>query len=144
MNIKLEELPLNINNGNNKNPGNMFSLLTNSVEVYYIIYNFHKKTIIKMGSSKAIGKNNNKMGSIHAEELAIKYCLKYDKKKKYQIYIWKWSNNGSIKEKFCCSRCCLLINKYNFTNKIFTFKNNKKISAYTKYPTISLYYLINK
>ena len=96
-----------------------------------------------MGSSKAVGKNNSHIGSIHAEELAIKYCLKYDKKNKYKIYIWKWGNGGNIKDKYCCRRCCLLLNKYKFTNKIFTFKNNKHIKAYTDNPSVSLYYLMN-
>ena len=54
-----------------------------------------------MGSSKALGINNNRKGSIHAEEIAIKYCLKYDKKNKYKIYVWKWCNSGNIKTKFC-------------------------------------------
>ena len=79
-----------------------------------------------MGSSKALGINNSRKGSIHAEELAIKYCLKYDKKNKYKIYVWKWGNQGNIKTKFCCNRCCSLIEKYNFYNKIFTFKDNEK------------------
>tara|TARA_B100000900_G_C20268605_1_gene589032 strand:- start:98 stop:400 length:303 start_codon:yes stop_codon:yes gene_type:complete len=96
-----------------------------------------------MGSSKALGINNSRKGSIHAEELAIKYCLKYDKKNKYKIYVWKWGNRGNIKTKFCCNRCCSLIEKYNFYNKIFTFKDNEKISAYTDNPPSSLYYIMN-
>ena len=96
-----------------------------------------------MGSSKALGINNNRKGSIHAEEIAIKYCLKYDKKNKYKIYVWKWGNSGNIKTKFCCNRCCMLINKYNFHNKVFTFQNGKKIKAFTDNPHTSLYYLMN-
>jgi|TARA_B110000495_G_C22536519_1_gene325818 hypothetical protein len=139
----LEDLPINIKNLYVKNPKNMFSLLTNSVEVYYIIYNSHKKTIVNMGSSKAIGKNNNRIGSIHAEELAIRFCLKNDKKNKLKIFIWKWTNSGALKSKYCCYRCSLLIKKYNMCNKIFTFNENGKETAFITNPQNSLYYIMN-
>ena len=41
--MNLESIPLKIKNGNNKNPENMFSLLTNSVEVYYLIFRSQQK-----------------------------------------------------------------------------------------------------
>ena len=144
MKNNLEDLPLKINNLRYKNPKKLFSSLTNTVEVHYIIYNISKNKIIKMGSSKAICENNYKLGSIHAEEQAIKYCLKYDKKNKYKIFIWKWSNTGYLREKYCCYRCTLLINKYKMSNKFFTFNNNKVCSAVISNPNNSLFFLMNK
>ena len=92
-----------------------------------------------MGSSKALGINNSRKGSIHAEELAIKYCLSNNKKNnKFKIFIWKFNKGQKIKPAICCSSCTHLAKKYNFTNKIFTIENNVIKCAIVSNPKPSL------
>lgn len=76
--------------------------------------------------------------SIHAEELAIKYCLKNNLSSKYCIYIWRWSKDGRIKSTDSCHSCTHLAKKYNFTDRIFTFQNGNIISAIVENPQFSI------
>jgi len=96
--------------------------------------------VIKFGSSRACGCNYHK-SSIHAEEEAIRYCLK-NKNKNYKIIIWKWGKDGKVRDKYCCHGCTKMIKKYGYENNIFTIKNNQLISAVEENPEISLTYKI--
>ena len=100
-------------------------------------YDRKKKIIVKSGSCRANGYSSSKI-TCHAEELAIKYCNKYDNKQKYNIYIWRYGITGNIKTTTCCKSCTKLAKKYNFTNRIYTFKNNHIIKAVIDNPKISL------
>ena len=114
----------------------MFHLSTCNVSVHWIILS-KKKNIVKFGSSRAISKGHQK-SSFHAEEMAIKYCIKQKLSPKYNIIIWRWSKNGDIKPKECCSSCVNLAKKFNFTDRIFTFENGKIVSAVTDCPCMSI------
>ena len=85
-------------------------------------YNEKKRNIVKFGASKPLVVGKSKI-SIHAEELAIKFCLSQKLDAKYTIYIWRWSKDGKLKPKYCCSSCTNLAKKYKFTDRIFTFDN---------------------
>ena len=104
-------------------------------------YDPKRKNILDFGSSRACGCNHNKI-SIHAEQNAINYCRKNDKRKNYEIYIWRYSKKGKIKHKYSCSSCTKLAHKYNFQNKIFTFYESEKYSAIIDNPPLSLCYEI--
>jgi len=81
--------------------------------------------------------------SIHAEQKAIEYCRKNDKRNRYQIYISRYSRNGFHKPTMCCSACSILVHKYNFENRIFTINEDDEIiSAINDNPEISLAYKI--
>ena len=103
-------------------------------------YDPKRKIILKYGSSRPCGHNHSKK-SIHCEDIAINYCRNIDKK--LNIYIWKYNVNGEIKPAYCCYRCTLLANKYNYTNKIYTFNNNEIISGIVDNPVLSLGYIMN-
>jgi len=104
-------------------------------------YDPSKKRIIAFGSSKPCGINSNK-SSIHAEETALKFCLKNDKNNRYQIYISRYTKTGHHKCTSCCKSCTQLLKKYNFQDKVFTFENNKIISAIVENPGLCLAYQI--
>lgn len=100
-------------------------------------YDRKQKIIVKNGACRANGYTSSKI-TIHAEELAIKYCRQFDKKNKYDIYIWRYGKEGNIKTTTCCKSCTKLANKYNFQNRIFTFKDGEVIDAIIENPSISL------
>ena len=100
-------------------------------------YDRKKKIIVKSGACRANGNSSSKI-TCHAEELAIKYCRKYDKKNKYDIYIWRYGKSGDIKTTSCCKACTKLAHKYDFQNRIFTFKDDNPISAIIENPQVSL------
>ena len=100
-------------------------------------YDRKKKIIVKTGSCRANGNISSKITS-HAEELAIKYCRRFDHKNKYDIYIWRYGKAGNIKTTTCCKSCTKLANKYNYTNRIYTFDNNNIINAIIDNPAVSL------
>ena len=104
-------------------------------------YDPNRKNIINFGSSRACGCNHNKI-SIHAEQNAINYCRKNDKKKKLEIYIWRYSKDGNIKSAHCCHSCTKLIKKYNYQDRVFTFDKENIESALVDDPQISLGYKI--
>jgi hypothetical protein len=104
-------------------------------------YDPKRKIILKKGSSRACGINNRSI-SIHAENNAINYCLKKKLPKRCKIYIWRWSKSGEIKPARCCNACTILVNKYNFNDRIFTFNNYKEETALSDNPGISLGYKI--
>ena len=105
-------------------------------------YDPKRKTIVKKGSSRACGKNFNRI-SIHAEQKAIEWCRNNDIRNRYQIYIWRYSKQGTLKSAHCCNACSQLVSKYNFKNRIFTFDNNNSCSpAMIDNPEISLGYKI--
>ena len=114
---ELEEFPLPLSNP--VDISSVFCYTNVAVSVNYYIYDPRRKTIIKFGSSKPCGKNNRR-SSIHAEQIAINYCLKHDKRKKYIIIISKFTKDGKHKKKTSCVSCSQLIKKYNFQNRIFT------------------------
>ena len=110
----------------------LYNIDTCTVAVAYCIYDKKKKIIVKKGTSRACGLNHPKI-SIHAEEKCISYCRSNDKnRRKYEIYIWRYSKNGTVKPVFSCFGCSRIISKYNYENKVFTFENDKKISAMGK------------
>ena len=104
---------------------------------YIAFYDRKKKIIVKSGSCRANGNSSSKI-TCHAEEQAIKYCNKYDKKNKYDIYIWRYSKTGEIKKTSCCKSCTKLANKFNFTNRIYTFDNDNIVNAIIDNPKVSL------
>jgi len=107
-----------------------------------MFYDPKRKTIVDYGSSRACGENHNRF-SIHAEQKAIHYCLKNDKKNRYKIFISRYSRIGDHKTAFCCSSCTKLAKKFHFQNKIFTFNGKlETISAIIDNPELSLAYKI--
>ena len=104
-------------------------------------YDPKRKNILDFGSSRACGCNHNKI-SIHAEQNAINYCRKNDKKGKYEIYIWRYSRDGDIKVANCCNGCTKLVKKYGYSNRVYTFDNGKKCKAIIDNPQVSLGYKI--
>ena len=118
----------------------LFSFINYSVSVNFYIYDKRRKTIVHYGSSKPCGRNNRR-SSIHAEQLAIEYCLKHDKRQKYIIIISKFTKDGKHKSKTSCASCCQLIQKYNFQNRIFTIDvDNQMVSAMSSKPEMCLAY----
>ena len=105
-------------------------------------YSLQKKCIVSFGSSRPCGCNHNKISSIHAEQKALNYCRENDKKNKYEIYIWRYSKDGKIKSAYCCNGCTKIINKYGYTNKVYTFDNDNICNAIVDNPQISLGYKI--
>ena len=98
--------------------------------------------IVTFGSSKPCGVNHSR-ASIHAEQLALRYCLKYDKRKRYEIYISRYDRKGFHKAKPCCNACCKLITKHGYHKRIFTVTGaNEIISAIPEVPETSLAYKI--
>ena len=104
-------------------------------------YDPKRKNILDFGSSRACGCNHNKI-SIHAEQNAINYCRKNNKKNKLEIYIWRYSKDGNIKSAHCCYSCTKLVKKYNYQDRVFTFDKENIESALVDDPQISLGYKI--
>ena len=104
-------------------------------------YDPKRKNILNFGSSRACGCNHNKI-SIHAEQNAINYCRKNNKKNKLEIYIWRYSKDGNIKSAHCCHSCTKLVKKYNYQDRVFTFDKENIESALVDDPQISLGYNI--
>ena len=104
-------------------------------------YDPKRKNILDFGSSRACGCNHNKI-SIHAEQNAINYCRKNDKRKNYEIYIWRYTKDGDLKSAHCCHSCTKLIHKYGFQNRVYTFDNENIINAIIDNPQVSLGYKI--
>ena len=104
-------------------------------------YDPKRKNILDFGSSRACGCNHNKI-SIHAEQNAIDYCRKNDKRKNFEIYIWRYTKDGDLKSAHCCHSCTKLINKYGFQNRVYTFDDDNIINAVVDNPQVSLGYKI--
>lgn len=104
-------------------------------------YDPKRKNILDFGSSRACGCNHNRI-SIHAEQNAINYCRKNDKRNNYIIYIWRYTKDGDLKSAHCCHSCTKLINKYGFQNRVYTFLDNNIINAVIDNPQVSLGYKI--
>ena len=104
-------------------------------------YDPKRKNILDFGSSRACGCNHNKI-SIHAEQNAINYCRKNDKRKNYEIYIWRYTKDGDLKSAHCCHSCTKLINKYGFQNRVYTFDDDNIVDAVVDNPQVSLGYKI--
>ena len=132
-NIPLKQYPKKINN--------LFAKETCKVAVNYWIYDKRKRIIVHSGSSRACGCNHHKT-SIHAEQIALEYIKKHKKNRNLQIYIWKWDKCGELKSAYCCVSCKQLLTKYNYENNIFTFKNDKIVTAIIENPSLSLGYMI--
>ena len=106
-------------------------------------YDPKRKTIVNFGNSRACGINHNK-SSIHAEQRAIEYCRKNDKRNKYKIYIGRYAKDGHLKPAYCCHSCSQLAKKYNFEDRVFTLDNNNFVSALKDNPMVSLAYQIKR
>ena len=104
-------------------------------------YDPKRKNILDFGSSRACGCNHNRI-SIHAEQNAINYCRKNNKKNKLEIYIWRYSKDGNIKSAHCWYSCTKLVKKYNYQDRVFTFDKENIESAIVDNPQISLGYKI--
>ena len=104
-------------------------------------YDPKRKRILDFGNSRACGLNHSK-SSIHAEQFAIEYCRKYDKRNKYKIYIGRYAKDGHLKPAYSCRSCTQLAKKYNFENRIFTLENDNFVSALKDNPMVSLAYQI--
>ena len=100
-------------------------------------YDPKRKNILDFGSSRACGCNHNKI-SVHAEQNAINYCRKNEKRNKLEIYIWRYSKDGTIKSAHCCHACTKLVKKYNYQDRVFTFQNHKLCPAVVDNPPLSL------
>lgn len=119
----------------------LFAIETCKVAVNYWIYDKRKRIVVHCGSSRPCGCNHHKT-SIHAEQRAFEYLRNHIKNKNLHIYIWKWGKCGDLKPAYCCISCKKLLMKYNYQDKIFTFENDKVISAITENPNLSLGYMI--
>jgi len=53
-------------------------------------------------------------------------------------YTWRYGKKGDIKTTNCCKSCTKLANKFNYTNRIYTFENNKVKKAVVDNPSVSL------
>lgn len=104
-----------------------------------MFYDPKLKKIVACGGSRPCGHNHGKP-SLHAEQIAINYCLKNDKRNRYKIFISKFDNMGNHRTTFCCHACTKVAKKYNMENRIFTFTDEKIISAMKKDPELSLGY----
>ena len=104
-------------------------------------YDPKRKNILDFGSSRACGCNHTKI-SIHAEQNAINYCRKNEKRNKLEIYIWRYSKDGNIKSAHCCHSCTKLVKKYNYQDRVFTFDKENIESAIVDEPQLSLGYKI--
>tara|TARA_Y100001980_G_C14280934_1_gene115428 strand:- start:153 stop:521 length:369 start_codon:yes stop_codon:yes gene_type:complete len=104
-------------------------------------YDPKRKNILDFGSSRACGCNHNRI-SIHAEQNAIDYCRKNDKRKNFEIYIWRYTKDGDLKSAHCCHSCTKLINKYGFQNRVYTFDDDNIVDAIVDNPQVSLGYKI--
>ena len=83
---------------------------------HYRLKDPKKKRIVDYGSSRPCGSNMNRF-SIHAEQKAIEFCRKNDKRNRYQIYISRYNKKGEHKPTMCCPACKILVNKYQYENK---------------------------
>lgn len=121
-----DKIPLDI-----RNKKNLFiSYETLNVVVYSFVYNNKKKILKAYFESTALPKNSSYgRKSLHAEELALKYLIKeklmHDKD--YNIYIFKFNNQISLKTKFSCERCSKILKSHYLENRVFTFDHNAKI-----------------
>ena len=131
----IEPLPLVLKT-NDKLNIHVFSDTTN-VCVRYCLYERKKKRIIKLSENRANGYGSSKITN-HAEECAIKDLINLDPKNKCDIYIWRYGKTGDIKTSTCCKSCTKLANKYNYQNRIFTFKDDEIINAVVDNPSVSL------
>lgn len=104
-------------------------------------YDPKKKIILECGNSRACGCNHNKI-SIHAEQKAIEYCRKHDKRRKYKIFIGRYAKDGHLKPAYCCHACSQLVTKYEFQDRIFTLDKGSFVNAIKDKPEISLGYKI--
>ena len=130
-NIPLKCIPVNINK---------FSHHNCAVAVNYWIYDKRRKKIVDFGSSRPCGLNHTK-SSIHAEQIAINYCRTHHKNNNLQIIIWRWNKYGKIKSVHSCHACLKLIQKYNYQDNVFTYEDDKIISA-TQSPYMTIGYKI--
>ena len=68
--------------------------------------------------------------SIHAEQLAIEYCRKHDKRNKFKIYIGRYAKDGHLKPAYCCRACSQLVTKYKYQDRgIFTLNEGEFVTA---------------
>jgi len=122
----------------------LFSYKTCAVAVNYYVVDPKRKMIVSFGSSKPCGFNHNR-SSIHAEQRAIYYCLAHDRNHRYQIYISRYSRQGTHKPIFCCAACDQLVKKYQFQDRVYTVTEDHEIlSALSENPRTSLAHKIKQ
>lgn len=134
--FNLEEPPLILKN-NSGSFHNIYSKEVCDVAVIWLVYDKKKKIILAKGESRPCGLNH-KRSSIHAEQLGLNYCFNYPNKKHLIIIIWRYSKDGKIKPKYSCNACTKLLNKFNFKDRVFTFKNDELCPAVIDNPPLSL------
>lgn len=137
-----DKIPLDI-----RNKKNVYILYeTLDVAVHAFLYNHKKKILQSYFESTSLPKNScYGRKSLHAEELALKYLIKEKliHNKDYNIYIFKFNKQQSLKSKFCCERCSNILKSHYLEKRVFTFDKNKKIiPAIIKNPQKSIAYLI--
>lgn len=84
--------------------------------------------ILDFGNSRPCGCNHNK-SSIHAEQLAIEFCRKHDKRNKFKIFIGRYAKDGHLKPAYCCRACSQLVTKYKYQDRIFTLNEGEFVPA---------------
>lgn len=89
-----------------------------------------------MGTSRPNGINTYHT-TIHAEIQAVKSLYSNPNKHKLQILLWRVNKDGSVVPAYSCLCCSKYIIKKNLEHKVFTFHNEKKISALIKDPELS-------
>ena len=89
--------------------------------------------ILDFGNSRPCGCNHNK-SSIHAEQLAVEFCRKHDKRNKFKIYIGRYAKDGHLKPAYCCRACSQLVTKYNYQDRVFTLNEGEFVTALTNEP----------
>tara|TARA_Y100000389_G_C17431290_1_gene502807 strand:- start:1287 stop:1742 length:456 start_codon:yes stop_codon:yes gene_type:complete len=87
--------------------------ISNNAGVKYIVCN--NKTILFVGESRILGECHNRpLDAMHAEENAIRKCLKANINfKNIRILIWK-ENCSCVKAAFSCNWCKKFIQKIGF------------------------------
>ena len=58
------------------------------------------------------------------------------------IFIWRFDNKLNIKPCYSCHSCTVLLKKYGYDKKVFTFEKSKIVSAIISNPGLSLSYKI--
>lgn len=133
-------MALPLKSKHNVDISNLYDKYTCKVCVNYVLYDKKKKTILKYSSSRPCGINHHKC-SIHAEQRAL-YDISNYKSNNINIFIWRFDNKLNIKPCYSCHSCTVLLKKYGYDKKVFTFEKSKIVSAIISNPGLSLSYKI--
>ena len=126
---------------NNDSIYDLWNLHSCQVAVHYIVYDKRRDRIVDFGSSRVCGVNHYKK-TIHAEELAIKYCIAKTNNKKslnrYKIIIFRFDKQQHIRPVNSCKKCTKLAEKYDLKHKLFTIEESNLKSCIVKNPVLSI------